>query len=72
MFKDNSISDTPAAKPPDDIVAFLGKHFPSKSDKRLRQIQATTIAVAGPLTTLWANLVEQDMGKGSGTLIPVD
>ena len=75
MFKDNPIPDTPAAKPPqpdDDIVAFLGKDFPSKSDKRLRRIQATTIAVAGPLTTLWANLVEQDMGKGSGTLIPVD
>lgn len=75
MFKDNPIPDTPAAKPPqpdDDIVAFLGKDFPSKSDKRLRRIQATTIAVAGPLTTLWANLVEQDMGQGSGTLIPVD
>ena len=53
-------------------VAFLGKDFSSKSDKHLRRIQATTIAVAGPLTTLWANLVEQDMGQGSGTLIPVD
>ena len=74
-FKDNPIPDTPAAKPPqpdDDIVAFLGKDFPSKSDKCLRRIQATTIAVAGPLTTLWANLVEQDMGQGSGTLIPAD
>ena len=33
MFKDNPIPDTPAAKPPqpdDDIVAFLGKDFPSK------------------------------------------
>ena len=75
MFKDNPIPDTPAAKPlqaDDDIVAFLGKDFPSKSDKRLRRIQATTIAVAGPLTTLWANLLEQDMGQGSGTLLPVD
>ncbi len=75
MFKDNPIPDTPAAKPPqpdDDIVAFLGRDFPAKSEKRLRRIQATTIAVAGPLTTLWANFVEQDMGQGSGTLISVD
>ena len=63
IFKDNPILDTPAAKPPqpdDDIVAFL---FPNKSDKRLRKIQATTIAAAGPLTILWSNLVEQDMEK---------
>lgn len=75
MFKDNPIPDTPAAKPPqpdDDIVAFLGNDFPNKSDKRLRRIQATTIAAAGPLTTLWSNLVEQDMEKGSGTLVPVE
>ena len=75
MFKDNPIPDTPAAKPPqpdDDIVAFLGKDFPNKSDKHLRRIQATTIAAAGLLTTLWSNLVEQDMGKGSSTLVPVE
>ena len=69
-----SIPDTPAAKPPqpdDDIVAFLGNDFPTKSDKRQRRIQATTIAAAGPLTTLWSNLVEQDMVKGSNTLVPV-
>ena len=75
MFKDNPIPDTPAAKPPlpdDDIMAFLGNDFPTKSNKRFRRIQATTIAVAGPLTTLWANILEQDMDRGSGVVIPVD
>ena len=75
MFKDNPIPDTPAAKPPlpdDDIMAFLGKDFPAKSDRRLRRIQATTIAVAGPLTTLWANMLEQGMDRSSGAVIPVD
>ena len=43
-----------------------------KSNKRLRRIQATTIAVAGPLTTLWANLLDQEMDRNSGTLVPVD
>ena len=28
--------------------------------------------MAGPLTTLWANMIEQNMGQGSGTLISVD
>ena len=73
MFKDNPIPDTPAAKPPqpdDHIVAFLGNDFPNRSDKCLRRIQATTTAAAGPFTTLWSNLIEQDIGKGSGILAP--
>jgi hypothetical protein len=72
MFKDNPIPDTPAAKPPQPDDDIVGNDFPNKSDKRLRRIQATTIAAAGPLTTLWSNLIEQDMGKGSGTLVPVE
>ena len=54
------------------LVAFLGNDFPNKSDKHLRRIQATTMAAADPLITLWSNLIEQDMGKGSGTLAPVE
>ena len=74
MLRDNPIPSTPAAKVPqvdDDIVAFLGQEFPHKLDKCLSKIQGTTVAVAAPLATLWANLIEQKL-TGEAALIAAD
>jgi hypothetical protein len=74
MLRDNPIPSTLAAKVPqvdDDIVAFLGQEFPHKLDKYLSKIQGTTVVVAAPLATLWANLIDQKL-KGEAALIAAD
>ena len=68
MLRDNPIPSTPVD---DDIVAFLGQEFPHKLDKCLSKIQGTTVAVAAPLATLWANLIEQKL-TGEAALIAAD
>ena len=75
MLRDNPNPSTPEAEVlhciDDNIVAFLGQEFTHKLDKCLSKIQGTTVAVAAPLATLWANLIEQKL-TGEAALIAAD
>lgn len=50
---------------------ILGQEFPHKLDKCLSIIQGTMVAVAAPLATLWANLIDQKL-TGEASLITAD
>ena len=76
MFKDNPTPDTPVAKPPqlvDDIVAFLGNDFPTKSDKHLRmQDSSYNNSCSPPSDHLVVQSSRTRHGQSSNTFVPVE
>ena len=67
--------DVPSLKTPEadkDVVSILGKHFPSKEDKRLAAVQSAILASSAPLLSLMSDLISQGFSGKSDELIPVE
>ena len=52
--------DVPSLRTPEadkDVVSILGKHFPSKEDKRHAAVQSAILASSAPLLSLMSDLI---------------
>lgn len=74
MLKRHPKPDVEAALPPklDSFVAdFAGKKLDKGRDSQLAKIQGAMLYAAGPLTNLWADLIEQGLTNDSDAAIHV-
>lgn len=74
MLKRHPKPDVEAALPPklDSFVAdFAGKKLDKGRDSQLAKIQGAMLYAAGPLTNLWADLIEQGLANDSDAAIHV-
>jgi hypothetical protein len=74
MLKKHPKPDVEAALPPklDSFVAdFAGKKLDKARDSQLAKIQGAMLYAAGPLTNLWADLIEQGLANDSDAAIHV-
>lgn len=74
MHKEHPVPRTPVMKAPkvdQFVLDHLSNRFPQSRDNELGTIQKALLRVAGPLSCLWSELIDNDLVKDEDSVISV-